>query len=499
MSGKVFLVGAGPGDPGLLTQRAAELIRNCDVVVIDALVSADIRLLIPSKTEVIEAGKRASKHTMTQDAINQLLVELGQAGRRVVRLKGGDPFVFGRGGEEAEALSAAGVRFEIVPGISSSVAAPAYAGIPVTHRTAATSFTVVTAHESDESSGVDWDALARVPGTLVFLMGLRALPNIVERLISHGVDAAKPIAVIASGTTSSQRTVTGALSTIVAKVTEAALEPPALIVVGDVVRLRESIGWFEKRPLFDRGIVVTRARNQASELSRLLAEEGATPLEFPTIAIVDPPSFDSLDTAIAALDSYDWIVFSSTNGVERFFLRLTASGLDARALAQLRIAAVGSSTAEELKAHGIVADLVPERFVSTALLPLLGNDQSGVRTLIVRAMRGNDELIDELRRRGGEVDLAFAYETRSLTEGDATLRELLHHGEIDAITFTSGSTVENFFEQLGSDVDLSNVVLASIGPQTSKRLRELAGRVDLEAKSADIASLRDALVEHFSS
>ena len=478
MTGIVYLVGAGPGDPGLLTRRAADLIARADLVAVDALVSPEIAALITCET--IHVGKRASAHTLPQDQINRLLIDEARKGKRVVRLKGGDPFVFGRGGEEAEELVAAGVPFEIVPGISSAIAAPAYAGIPVTHRDHATSVTLITGHESDDSTGVDWDALAKMRGTLVFLMGFANLGMIASKLPRD-----RRVAVISRGTTKLQRTVTGTLADIEQKVADAKLETPALIVVGDVVKLHDVINWFETKPLFGKRVVVTRAREQASELKRLLEEAGADVVQFPTIEIVPPSSWDSLDRVIDAIDGYHWLIFTSSNGVKSFFERLTEKRKDARALAKCKIAAVGDATAADLRAHGIVADLVPEKFLSTALLPLLDADQRGIRTAVVRAAEGRDDLIDELRRRGGDVDLAVAYQTRA---AEGTLE-----GSFDIVTFTSASTVDNFFAKVG---ETNGAILASIGPVTSEAIAKRGKRADIEARAATIEALRDAIVEH---
>jgi uroporphyrinogen III methyltransferase/synthase len=485
MSGKVYLVGAGPGDPALLTLRAAELIAQADLVALDALVSPEIAQRIPSGTEVIYVGKRASAHALPQDQINSLLVAKAKEGKTVVRLKGGDPFVFGRGGEEAEELAAAGVAFEIVPGISSSIAGPAYAGIPVTHRAHATSVTLITGHESDESTGIDWEALARMHGTLVFMMGLGNLPAIAAKLQEFGAPADRSVAVISKATTREQRTVTGTLANIEARA--AGLPTPALIVVGEVVQLHGVINWFETKPLFGKRVVVTRAREQASDLRKLLEDDGARVVEFPTIEIVPPASYDSLDRVVDALSDYQWLVFTSANGVRAFFERLTSRGKDARALGGIMIAAVGDTTAADLKSHGITPDLVPEKFMSSALLPLLEQDQRGIRTAVIRAEEGRDELIDELRKRGGEVDLAIAYRTQPVS-GDTSQ---LHH--IDAITFTSASTVDNFFRALGEQ-ELNGAKLISIGPMTSTAIRKWGRTPDVEAESASVAALRDAVV-----
>ena len=483
MSGKVYLVGAGPGDAGLLTLRAAELLNRADLVALDALVSQDIAARIPKTTQVVYVGKRASAHALPQEQITQLLIDEAKKGKLVVRLKGGDPFVFGRGGEEAEELLAAGVPVEIVPGISSAIAGPAYAGIPVTHRAHATSVTLVTGHEADSgSTGIQWPALAQLDGTIVFMMGFANLPSICQKLMEHGMSGDRGCAVISKATRLDQRTVTGTLGNIEALVAEAKLETPALIVVGDVVRLHETLNWFETKPLFGKRVVVTRAREQASELKRMLEESGAQVVQFPTIEIAPPASWDSLDRAITS--KHDWLVFTSTNGVASFFQRLFALGKDVRALAGTKIAAVGQSTAEDLRARGLSPDVVPERFISTELLPLLAADQSGICTAVIRAEEGRDELIAELRKRGGEVDLAVAYRTIAV---DRDLDEL---HDIDIVTFTSASTVDNFFAKASA----GRALLASIGPTTSEAIRRHGHEPQIEAKNATIQALHDAIV-----
>lgn len=486
--GTVYLVGAGPGDPRLLTLRAAELIESAEVVALDALVSKDIAARIRKTAQIVYVGKRAGAHTLPQDKINRLLIDEAKKGRKVVRLKGGDPFVFGRGGEEAEELIAAGVPVEIVPGISSAIAGPAYAGIPVTHRNYATSVTLVTGHEAeDESTGIKWPALAQLDGTIVFMMGLANLKTIGQKLIEHGMSPDRPVAVISNATRPDQRTVVGTLRSI-----DAQLPSPALIVVGDVVKLHQTINWFESKPLFGKRIVVTRAREQASQLVKLFADSGANVLQFPTIRTEAPESFESLDRVIAT--KYDLLVFTSVNGVRAFFQRLQS---DARSLAGTRIAAVGDSTAEELRANGIVADLVPEKFQSIALLPLLANDQRGIRTAVIRAAEGSDDLVDELRRRGGEVDFAIAYRTVAEDADLAELRELITNDAIDVITFTSGSTVSNFFELLTAAERkqlFDRAMIASIGPVTTGAIKRYGRAPDVEASTAGVRALYDAVV-----
>jgi uroporphyrinogen III methyltransferase / synthase len=499
--GKVYLVGAGPGDARLLTLRAAELIESADLVVLDALVSKDIAARIPKETQVVYVGKRSSAHTLPQDKINQLLVDEATKGRTIVRLKGGDPFVFGRGGEEAEELIAAGVPVEIVPGISSSIAGPAYAGIPVTHRTYATSVTLVTGHEADEgSTGIKWNALAGLDGTIVFMMGFANLPVISQKLIENGVSPDRPVAVISHGTRPEQRTVTGTLRNIEKRVAEAKLATPALIVVGEVVKLHDVINWFESKPLFGRRVVVTRAREQASQMVQLLADSGANVLQFPTIKTVPPGSFDSLDHVING--KYDLIVFTSVNGVRAYFDRLLEKGKDARALAGARIAAVGDTTANVLRSHGIAPDLVPDKFQSVALLPLLAKDQKGIRTAVIRAEEGSDDLLDELRRRGGHADLGVAYRTVAADEDLDEVRELIASDAIDVVTFTSGSTVSNFFDMLSASERkrlLDRALIASIGPVTSEAIRGYGRGPDVEAQTASVQALHDAVLDLFTS
>jgi uroporphyrinogen III methyltransferase/synthase len=497
--GKVYLVGAGPGDARLLTVRALELMQHADLVALDALVSKEIGALIPKGTHVVYVGKRASAHALPQDQINQLLVDEAKKGKTVVRLKGGDPFVFGRGGEEAEELVAAGVPFEIVPGISSSIAGPGYAGIPVTHRAYATSVTLVTAHEADSgSTGIKWPALAQLDGTIVFMMGFANLGTITQKLVEHGMPATRGCAVISKGTRHDQRTVVGTLADIEPKVAAAKLETPALIVVGDVVKLHHTINWFENRPLFGRRVVVTRAREQASELKRMLEDSGAQVLQFPTIEIVPPPSYDSLDAVIDG--TWDWLVFTSTNGVKAFFERLFAKGKDVRALAGSKIAAVGQSTADDLRARGINPDVVPERYISTELLPLLAEDQTGIRTAVIRAEEGRDELITELRRRGGQVELGIAYRTVAADYDLDELRELIAKDAIDVVTFTSASTVDHFLEKLTTDERaklLARVQTVSIGATTSEALRKYGVTPTIVAEKATIPAMHDAVMELF--
>ncbi|MEO6196698.1 MAG: uroporphyrinogen-III C-methyltransferase, partial [Dehalococcoidia bacterium] len=373
MTGKVYLVGAGPGDPGLITVAGLERIKDADVIVYDRLIGQTLLAHALADAELIYVGKIPTPtQTQDQEAINQLLVEKAREGKRVVRLKGGDPFVFGRGGEEAEALREAGIPFEIIPGVSSAVAVPAYAGIPVTHRGLATSFAVITGHEdpTKPESAIDWAGVARGADTLIFLMGIKNLPDIVQQLTAHGRSPETPVAVIQQGTTPEQHTVTGTLADIVAIVQNAGIKPPAITVVGEVVRLRDTVSWFENRPLFGKRVLITRTRRQASTLARLLAEEGAITVELPSIEIEPIKDRKAIEAGIDRLRSgdYDWAGFTSANAVDLFFEILAARGLDARAFGASRVFAIGPATANLLAEHGITADLVPDEYVAEAVI-----------------------------------------------------------------------------------------------------------------------------------
>jgi uroporphyrinogen III methyltransferase / synthase len=495
---RVYLVGAGPGDPSLLTLRAAELLRTADVVILDPFVSPQVVSRIGSHARIIES--RSGRKTLTQEEIIRRLLDEGKKGGVVVRLKGGDPFVFGRGAEEAEALQAAGIPFEIVPGIPPAIAAPAYAGIPVMHRSHTSSVTFVAGNDEGPAQ-IPWKALAALDGTLVFLgASVEKLSTISGRLIENGADPSLSAAVISQGTTRTQKTVDGTLDTIAKKASSERLEPPALFIVGRVVALKGTIGWFESKPLFGKTIVVTRARGQASPFVRMLEAEGATVAHFPMIEIAPPESWESLDGLIEELPSFSWLIFTSTNGADYFFERLQHHGRDLRALTGLKIAAVGETTAASLHAHGIIPDLVPEKFQASSLLPHFDARLEGVRIGIIRAAAGREELVMELRARGAAVHLAIAYETKPTRGLGDQLGSLLGSGRLDAITFTSSSTVDNFFDQLG-DEDRKRVVgtvrIASIGPVTSATLRARGAEPTVEAPEATILSLTQALVEHF--
>lgn len=480
----VYLVGAGPGDPGLLTVRGAELLRRADVVVYDRLASPALLELARRDAELVDVGKAPGRAAMTQEQINQLLVERG-AGLEVVRLKGGDPFVFGRGGEEAESCRDANVAFEVVPGVTSAIAAPAYAGIPVTHRGMSTSVTIVTGHE-DPTKGTtdtDWGALARAGGTLVVLMGAGRVGEIAKALIAGGREPATPVAAVRWGTRPEQRTVRATLETI----DQLGVEAPSAIVVGAVAGL--DLGWFERRPLFGRRIVVTRAREQASELRSRLEQLGAEVIELPSIEL-EPIAF-----SLPALDRYAWLVFTSANGVDAFFDRgLAASGRDARSLAGLRVAAIGPGTTEAIANRGVRADLVPPRFVAESLLEAFPDpDGPGSRVLIARAASARDILPEGLTGRGYEVDVLAVYRTVPVVP-DAADAARVRAGEVDAITFTSSSTVKNFCDAV-SPLAAPQPSVITIGPVTSQTAHELGLRVDVEADPHTIDGLVAAVLE----
>lgn len=480
----VYLVGAGPGDPGLLTMRAAELLRLADVVIYDRLAHPSLLGLAPFDAILISVGKAPGNVEMDQDGINAALVEHGRSSRVVVRLKGGDPFVFGRGGEEAEVLSAAGVAFEVVPGITSAVAAPAYAGIPVTHRGLSTHFTVVTGHEDPAKgrSDTDWEALAKTGGTLVVLMGAKHLSEISARLMAGGLSPDTPVAAVRWGTRPDQSTVRATLGTIA----DAGVQAPSAIVIGAVAAM--NLAWFETRPLQGRTIVVTRAREQASELATRLELLGASVIEFPTIAI------EEIEFDFPALHRYAWLVFTSPNGVEAFFEQgLAKNGFDSRALAHLRIAAVGPSTARALTTYGINADLVPEKFVAESLLesfPVPG--APGERILLAVAEQARDALPNGLVDRGHVVDVLAVYRTVAAKPRDDQL-DLVRDGTFDAITFTSSSTVTNFCDLVSLGGDVSPLVV-SIGPITSATVQASGMKVGIEANPHTIDGVVEAVV-----
>ncbi|MBW1646540.1 MAG: uroporphyrinogen-III C-methyltransferase [Deltaproteobacteria bacterium] len=502
--GKVYLVGAGPGDPGLITVRGRECIRRAEVLVYDYLAAPELLRHAPETAERIYVGKQGGDHTLGQEEINRLLVEKARAGRTVTRLKGGDPFIFGRGGEEAEVLVQHGIAFEIVPGVTSAVAAPAYAGIPLTHRQFTSTLAFVTGHEDPNKtdSSIDWAALAGGIGTLVFFMGVRNLPQIVERLVAHGRSPETPVALVRWGTTARQRTVTGTLGDIVERVAVAGLKAPCIIVVGEVVRLRQRLRWFENsRPLLGRTIVVTRARAQASDLVARLSELGAECLECPTIRVMPPADWAPLDAAIASLDRYRWIVFTSVNGVRFFFERLFALGHDVRRLGHLRTAVIGPATAARLADFGICSDIVPESYRAESVVHAFADqDLDGARILLPRAAEARPVLPEELSRMGATVDEIPVYRTVPDDSGRQALVTALEKQAIDMVTFTSSSTVRNFKALLPEErfeALMTGVTVASIGPITSETAAGLGFHVDLSAATFTIDGLVAEIVAHY--
>ncbi len=497
--GTVYLVGAGPGDPGLLTLRGAELIARADVVVHDALVNPGLLRHARPDAEIIAAGKRGADRSISQEELNRLLIAKARAGKMVVRLKGGDPYVFGRGAEEAAELVDAGIPFEVVPGVSSFGAVPSAAGIPLTHRGIASAFTVVTGHEdpSKESSSVDWDDVARFHGTKVILMGMDRLAAIVARLTEGGMPASTPIALIRWGTTPQQQCVVGTLGDIATRAEAVKLAAPVIAVIGDVVRLRSKLNWFEGRPLFGRKVVVTRSREQSRELASRFLELGAEVLEIPTIRFGPPSSRTPMIEALAGLGEYDWIVFSSPNGVNAFFDALFAAYEDIRAVGNLRIAAVGPATAMRLRELHLRVDAQPSEFLGRRIAEAIAEKETleNLRVLVARAQTANPELCAELESRGAIVDDVAFYQT-SPEPADATSSALLESGA-DWITFTSGSTVESFHAQFNLTALVARhprIRLATIGPETTKAVSAL-GLPAVQAKTYTVPGLVQAVLD----
>ena len=502
----VYLVGAGPGDPGLFTLKGAELLRQADVIIYDRLANPILLKLAPEEAERIYVGKLPHRPRLKQEQINTLLVEKARSGKTVVRLKGGDPFVFGHGGGEGAALRAAGISFEVVPGVTSAVAVPAYAGIPVTHRDECSAFVVISAHKEPKTGSLDYDALAKFAkrATLIILMGVRMLPKIVDALQAGGLSANTPVAITQWGTRSQQRTATGTLATIVDEVKRIGIKSPAVTVVGEVVKQRESLRWFDRievRPLLGTRIVVTRARSQASTFSERLQALGAEAIEIPAIRIAPPADeYAALDAAITHLEKYEWILFTSVNGVHHFWQRLMKGNKDARALAHTRIAAIGSATAQALQTYSIIADLLPQLFVAESLLEALtAQNIRGKHVLLPRADIARKALPQGLLEAGALVTEVDAYRT-VLGQPDAgALAALNENDGVDIITFTSSSTVRNFVALLGAErvTQLSKrAAIAAIGPITAQTARELGLHVEIQAEKYTIAGLIEAIVNY---
>ncbi len=503
MKNKIYLVGAGPGDTGLLTLKGKACIETADVIVYDYLAAVELLKYARKDAELIYVGKKGGDHTLTQDRINGLLVEKAKQGHTVTRLKGGDPFIFGRGGEEIEALITENIDFEIVPGVTSAIAAPAYAGIPLTHRKFTSTVTFITGHEdpAKKVTSINWKALAENGGTLVFLMGVKNLENIVARLLKNKMDKNTPAALVRWGTTTQQEAVAGTLDTITKKVKAAGLKAPCIIVVGDVVSLREKMKWFENRPLFGKKIVVTRARTQASDLVTRLSVLGAQCIECPVIKIIPPENYALLDTAIDTLSTYEWIIFTSVNGVDSFFARLTEKKKDARALGHIRTACIGPVTAARLGSYGINTDILPENYRAESIISAFKNQTvAGARMLLPRAEQARPILPEELTKMGANVDEIAAYRTVNDIENADRLIGQLEKRTVDLITFTSSSTVTNFknlipenrFEEL-----LAGVTIASIGPITSQTAEKNGFTVHITSEDYTIPGLCDAILKYY--
>ncbi|MDP4160226.1 MAG: uroporphyrinogen-III C-methyltransferase, partial [Bacillota bacterium] len=459
--GYVYLVGAGPGDPKLITIKGSECIAKADVLIYDRLASRRLLTLVRPDCELIYVGKSPDRHTLKQEEINQLLVDKGLEGKIVTRLKGGDPFVFGRGGEEAEALLEAGIQFEVVPGITSAISVPAYAGIPVTHRDFTTSFAVITGHEdpTKNETTIHWNHLAQSHGTLVFLMGMENLPLIAQKLMENGKKPTTPVGIIQWGTRPEQRTLVGQLDTIASEVKKEGFTNPSIIIVGEVVSLREKLQWFEKRPLFGQRIVVTRARHQASELSQAIEALGGEAWEFPTIEIAPPSDKSYLVKAINSLKEFNWLIFTSVNGVDSFFAELKLQERDVRDLVGLKIVAIGPATEAALDKKGLRVAFVPEEYRAEKIVEGLANRVSaGQKVLLARAEEARDVLPESLKAMGVDVWDVPVYKTVLGGANRAELQRLLREKEIHAVTFTSSSTVRNFVNLLDGEVSLLNEV-----------------------------------------
>jgi len=500
-AGKVYLIGAGPGDPGLLTRKAERILGRADVVLYDALMDRSILSLVKPGAELIPVGKRGGKPSPKQKEINELLIRKARAGKVVARLKGGDPFVLGRGAEEALALVQRGVQIELVPGVTSAIAAPTYAGIPLTHRDFASSFSVITGQEdpAKTESGIDWKALASGKGTLVFLMGLANLDKITGNLVRAGLSPRTPVGIVENGTYPFQRTVTGDLRDISQRVRKSGIKPPAVIIVGEVVRLREKMNWFEKKPLFGKKIVITRAREQASALAETLQAAGAWTLEFPTIEILGPRRNTSLDQAIGKISGFDWLVLTSPNGVRGLIGRMLDLDRDLRDLKGVKIAVIGPATREELGWWGIKAEVMPGKYYSRELPRAMGGKNiRGKRILLARSEQADPDLPRVLRAAGGLVTDAICYRTARAKRVDPEVKKAVTRGDFDGITFTSSSTVINFLGIMGkakARLLLKGKLVAAIGEVTARALKENKIRAGIVARKPTIPDLAEAIIK----
>ena len=498
--GKVYLTGAGPGAKDLISLKAIEKIKIADVIIYDYLANNKFLDFAKKDAEIIYVGKQGGCHTLKQEEINKLIIQKAKEGKNVVRLKGGDPYIFGRGGEEAEELVEENIEFEVIPGITAASAATAYAGIPLTHRDFTASVAFITGHEREDSeySKIHWDKIATGIGTIVFYMGVKNLPYIVEKLIENGRAPETPVALIRWGTMPYQETVTGTLSNIVDIVKEKNLKPPAIIVVGEVVKLREKLRWFDTKPLFGKKIIVTRAREQASTLVEILEEEGAYVIEFPTIEIVEPEDYSELDKAIKNIKTYDWLIFTSVNGVKFFLNRLKYHKKDVRVLDGINICAIGPKTAETFEKFGIIPDFIPEKYQAEYIIEGLEKiGINGKKFLLPRAKVAREILPKKIRELGGNIDVVTVYETKMPDTKKDEVIDMLKNNEIDYITFTSSSTVKNFIEMIENKIELlKNVKLVSIGPITSDTIKSFGLTPSIEAKKYTIEGLKEAILSN---
>jgi len=502
-NGIVYLIGAGPGDPGLITVRGRECIALADVVVYDYLANEQLLDYAKPGAELIYAGKIGGAHNHEQWQINALLVEKAMAGKVVARLKGGDPFVFGRGGEECEALVALDIPFEVVPGVTAGIGAAAYAGIPLTHRNITTSVAFVTGHEHPDKDGteIDWEKLSVGSGTVVFYMGIKNLPVITANLMAHGRPSQTPVALIRWGTRAEQQVLEGTLADIAELAHKHGFKAPAITVVGEVVKLRAKLAWFDRRPLFGRSVLVTRATDQAGEFSDLLRQRGARVFECPTISLVPPPSPDEMDAALRRLPEFSWVIFTSGNAVQFFFTRLTALGLDSRALGSCRVCAVGPKTAAALASYGIRPDLVPRDYKAEGVVAEFRNLQlTGQRILFPRADKARELIPQALADMGAEVTAPVAYHNVLPDSLPPAALQALEERRIDCVTFTSSSTVENLAAMLGENrflYLLEGVKIAAIGPITARSCRELGLEVDIEPQNYTLEAMTAEIVKYF--
>lgn len=499
----VYLIGAGPGDPGLITCKGLDALSRADVIVYDYLASDVLLGYARADAEKIYVGKIAGNHAMKQEDINALLVKKAQEGKIVARLKGGDPYIFGRGGEEGRALFDAGVPFCEIPGISSTIAGPAYAGIPLTDRTAASSVTIITGHEdpTKPDSVHNWNALAKSASTLVFVMGMKNLPEISKNLISAGMDPNTPAALVHWGTMPMQRSLTATIAELPDAAVREGFKNPSVIVVGHVVSLRDKLNWNEKRPLFGKTVVVTRSREQASDMVAMLMNLGARVIQFPTIRIEEMDDYAVLDTALEKLDTFDWIIFTSVNGVQHFARRMREKGRDSRALAHAKIAAIGPVTRKEVEKLGIIPDFVPETFVAEKVAEgLCKFNLQGKEILIPRALESREVLPQILEKAGAKVTVAPAYKTVKANANKDELLQAIEENSLDCITFASSSTVRNFMDSISPDTlkKAGKICFASIGPITTKTLEEYGFKADVEPKNYTIPALIAEITKHFS-